>query len=99
MIAELAGTIDSSLLVPHSPWKEHAYLCDLMSHVVTQCSVSSPPPFPPFLPPFLPPPHIGEYSFKVELQKHSAHEPLVTLLHSTDPDVQVGGGKEVGRII
>jgi len=30
----------------------------------------------------------GEYSFKVELQKHSAHEPLIALLHSADPDVQ-----------
>ena len=31
-----------------------------------------------------------EYSFKVALQKHSAHEPLIRLLQeSTDPDVQV----------
>ena len=30
-----------------------------------------------------------EYSFKIELQKHSAHKPLLQLLQSPDPDVQV----------
>ena len=30
-----------------------------------------------------------EYSFKVYLEKHSAHSPLLNLLQSTDPDVQV----------
>lgn len=30
-----------------------------------------------------------EYSYKVQLEKHSAHLPLVKLLQSADPDVQV----------
>lgn len=38
-----------------------------------------------------PPPgmHTVEYSYKVQLDKHSAHSPLLKLLQSPDPDVQV----------
>ena len=34
-------------------------------------------------------PFAEEYSFKIELQKQSAHKPLLQLLQSPDPDVQV----------
>ena len=33
--------------------------------------------------------HTVEYSYKVQLEKHSGHAPLLKLLPSPDPDVQV----------
>ncbi len=32
---------------------------------------------------------LGDYSFKVAMGKHEAHKPLLPLLQSPDPDVQV----------